>query len=157
MKSEYLRISGIPAILWGEPSEKLFIFVHGENSSKESAEDFARIVGEYGYMTLSFDLPGCGERANICSACVVEPCDLFHAARDLTVIYDYACTRWGLSLCAKGKSAGFSAAAFDGKRFETCIFDSPDIPEDRLRGLSDKVSIGFPTETGFESFIRSSL
>ena len=62
MKSEYLRISGIPVILWGEPSEMLFIFVHGENSSKEEAEEFAGIVGGYGIQTLSFDLPGSGER-----------------------------------------------------------------------------------------------
>lgn len=30
-----LKIEGIPAILWGEPSDKLFIAIHGNMSSKD--------------------------------------------------------------------------------------------------------------------------
>jgi dTDP-4-amino-4,6-dideoxygalactose transaminase len=35
MKTENLKIKNIPAISWGEPSEKLFIAVHGDKSSKD--------------------------------------------------------------------------------------------------------------------------
>lgn len=34
MRAEKLRISGIPAILWGEPSDQWIIAVHGSRSSK---------------------------------------------------------------------------------------------------------------------------
>lgn len=35
MKKEFLKINGIPAILWGEKSENLIIAVHGNSSYKE--------------------------------------------------------------------------------------------------------------------------
>jgi hypothetical protein len=35
-------IDGIPAILWGERSEKIYIHVHGKMSRKEYAEIICR-------------------------------------------------------------------------------------------------------------------
>ena len=37
MFKERFKINNIPAILWGEKSEKLFIAVHGNMSNKEDA------------------------------------------------------------------------------------------------------------------------
>lgn len=51
-----IEIDNIPAILWGEPSDKIYIFVHGKMSSKESAHEFSQIASERGYQVLSFDL-----------------------------------------------------------------------------------------------------
>ena len=56
MISQKLDVSGIPAILWGAPSDKVFIYVHGKFSRKEYAERFADIAETYGWQTLSFDL-----------------------------------------------------------------------------------------------------
>ncbi len=44
MKKERLSIRGIPAILWGENSDKIYIYVHGKMSRKEYAEGFAEIA-----------------------------------------------------------------------------------------------------------------
>lgn len=62
MKKQNMRIGGIPAILWGEPSEHVYLHVHGKQSCKELAEEFAQIAQEKGFQTLSFDLPQHGER-----------------------------------------------------------------------------------------------
>jgi hypothetical protein len=35
MDKKHLSIDGIPSLLWGEPTGKLFIAVHGDLSSKE--------------------------------------------------------------------------------------------------------------------------
>ncbi len=43
MRHEKLMIEGIPAILWGNPSDKIYIHVHGKMSRKEYAESFADI------------------------------------------------------------------------------------------------------------------
>lgn len=160
MKKEYLYIDRIPAILFGETSDELFIYVHGKGSSKEAAEELAGIVGEYGFQTLSFDLPGCGERGNICSACLPEPCDHDHVVRDLLIIADWAAGNYSkLSLYARDY-AGFCLEAFGtalgGAKFERCIFDSPDIAEG-LDVLGKKVSTGSPDRFGFDGFVRNSL
>lgn len=157
MKTEYIHISGIPAILWGKRSDKLFLFVHDVGSSKESAEGFALIAAEYGYMTLSFDLPGSGDRANICSACVIEPCDLWHASRDLEIVRSYARNLGSLSLYAKGKGAEFSAAAFEKGAFDICVIESPELPADAFKKLGNRVSVGHPSAFDLESFVRSSI
>lgn len=41
-----IKINDIPAIVWGEKSDKVYLFVHGKMSSKESAEVFAEIAEE---------------------------------------------------------------------------------------------------------------
>ena len=35
---------GIPAVLWGGPSDKIYIYVHGKQGYKEYAEAFAKIA-----------------------------------------------------------------------------------------------------------------
>lgn len=153
MKQEYLRIDGIPSILWGEPSEKLFIFVHGENSSKEEAEEFAGIVGGYGIQTLSFDLPGSGERGNICSACMPEPCDLVHSVRDLRIILDWTRERYPRVSLFVRDHAKFCLEAFSGQEFERLIFVSPDT---EVTGFAN-ARVGSPDRFAFDRFIRDSF
>ncbi len=43
MKQKF-ALGTIPAIVWGEPSDKVYLFVHGKNSRKEEAEGFANIA-----------------------------------------------------------------------------------------------------------------
>ena len=57
MKRARIEIQGIPALVWGEPSDKVYLCVHGKMSSKESAQGLAEIAEEKGYQTISFDLP----------------------------------------------------------------------------------------------------
>lgn len=35
MNKNYFKIDTIPAILWGEPSDKVYLFVHGKGGNKE--------------------------------------------------------------------------------------------------------------------------
>ena len=40
MKKQTLKIESIPAIIWGEKSDSVYIYVHGKMSSKEEAQGF---------------------------------------------------------------------------------------------------------------------
>lgn len=121
MKKELLCIEGIPAILWGEPSEKIYIHVHGKMSRKEYAEQFAKIADSKGWQTLSFDLPEHGERTDSSYRC-----DIWNGIHDLNVIANHAFAGWktaALYACSLG--AYFSLNAYSDRKFEKCLFQSP--------------------------------
>lgn len=121
MIQQALRIGGIPAILWGKPSDKVYIHVHGKQSRKEYAEEFATLAEERGYQTLSFDLPRHGEREM-----EATPCDIWHGVEDLRLIGAYVFPRWReVSLFACSLGACFSLHAWQGKPFRRCLFQSP--------------------------------
>ena len=121
MLQEKLRIGEIPAILWGAPSERLYIHVHGKMSRKEYAESFAVIAAEKGFQTLSFDLPDHGERAG-----AGEPCDVWHGIRDLDLVADWAFGRYReVSLFACSLGAYFALNAYPSRAFGNCLFQSP--------------------------------
>lgn len=63
MDAERCDIAGIPAVVWGDKSDRAYVYVHGKMSRKEYARDFARIARQKGFQTVSFDLPEHGERA----------------------------------------------------------------------------------------------
>ena len=44
MKVQKIKIGDIPAVIWGEQSNKIYIHVHGKMSCKEYAESFAEIA-----------------------------------------------------------------------------------------------------------------
>ena len=44
MQTEHLTIGGIPAVLYGEPCDRAWLFVHGKCGFKEEAEAFAGIA-----------------------------------------------------------------------------------------------------------------
>lgn len=118
---ETLCIDGIPAILWGKPSTKIYIHVHGKMSRKEYAEQFASIAERKGYQTLSFDLPEHGER--IGDTC---RCDVWNGIHDLNIIADYVFPRWDkVSLFAGSLGAYFSLNAYTGRAFAKALFQSP--------------------------------
>ena len=55
--AEKLYIDKIPAILWGEPSKKICIYIHGQGGNKKEAEYFSKKVCKYGWQVISIDLP----------------------------------------------------------------------------------------------------
>ena len=121
MLRKSLTIVGIPALLWGDASDRVYIHVHGKMSRKEAAEGFALIAGEHGWQTLSFDLPGHGERAGL-----PDPCDVWTGVRDLNRIADYAFANWPrVSLFACSLGAYFALNAYGGRKLERCLFQSP--------------------------------
>lgn len=121
MKTKRILINDIPAIIWGEQSEKIYIHVHGKLSRKEYADSFAEIAEKKGYQTLSFDLPEHGERAQSSYRC-----DIWNGMNDLASIADFAFLKWKeVSLFACSLGAYFSLNTYIDKPFEKCLFLSP--------------------------------
>lgn len=121
MKKEKLYIESIPAVVWGEESDKAYIYVHGKMSDKESAFLFAKTADRGGYQTISFDLPEHGERKGR-----EYKCDIINGIADLTQIGNYAFNRWKkMSLFGCSIGAFFSLHAYRDLSFENCLFQSP--------------------------------
>jgi uncharacterized protein len=121
MLKQTLWVGTIPAILWGPPSDKAYIFVHGRMSRKEDAEGFADIAEAKGYQVISFDLPEHGERKT-----EDYPCTVQNAVQDLHKVEDYARHSWRqLSLFASSLGAFFSLIAYPDAPFGKCLFLSP--------------------------------
>ena len=62
MKKQNLTLAGVPAILYGERSRKVYLYVHGKNGCKEEAERFAQTACSAGWQVLAIDLPEHGAR-----------------------------------------------------------------------------------------------
>ena len=130
MKRSSFTIEGLPAIRWGEVSDKLFIAVHGASGSKddEGITIFAEEAVRKGYQVLSFDLPEHGDRKGENYLCNVQ-----NGVRDLTVIGAYAqniSTHLSLFACSLG--AYFSLLAYRDCPFEQCLFLSPIVDMQRI-------------------------
>lgn len=116
-----LQIKNIPALLWGEKSDKIYIFVHGKMSSKMDAADFAQIAIAAKYQVLSFDLPEHGDREQ-----QDYPCNVWNGIYDLTIISDYVQKRWSnISLFAVSLGAYFSLLSYKNLPLKKCLFLSP--------------------------------
>lgn len=124
MTYEKLTIGRIPAILWGEPSDKVFLYVHGKMSRKEHAEVFASIAEKNGWQTVSFDLPESGERMDD-HECRL---DVWNGTKDLAAVADYVFASWkkvGLYACSLGAYFALNTFANGDRNFEKCLFLSP--------------------------------
>lgn len=121
MNTEKLQIQGIPAVIYGEPGEKVWLYVHGKQSAKEAAERFARTACAKGWQVLSVDLPEHGERTG-----GPVPLDPWHAVPELREILKWAALRWSQkALRCTSLGAWFSLLAFEGEAFEQALFVSP--------------------------------
>ncbi len=121
MEPSKITIGGIPALVWGQPSDKVYLCVHGKMSSKESAQGLAEIAAEKGWQTISFDLPQHGERVH-----EADRCDVWNGVRDLLLVGDYVFRRWKqVALYACSLGAYFSLHAYAERPFCNCLFQSP--------------------------------
>ncbi|MCL1802023.1 MAG: alpha/beta hydrolase [Eubacteriaceae bacterium] len=128
MKKEILKIENIPAIIWGEKSDSLYIFVHGKMSNKDEAQGFAEISKPKGYQVLSFDLPEHGDRKD-----EEYPCNAWNGIYDLGIIANYAQRNWNsINLYACSLGAYFSLLAYKNLPIKKCLFLSPILDMQRL-------------------------
>jgi len=130
MKKQCLMIEGIPAVLWGEASDELFIAVHGDQSNKE--DKVIAILAEEatakGYQTLSFDLPEHGERKEENRLRNVPSC-----IEDLSKIMGYARTiSEDISLFGCSLGAYFSMMAYGSDLLLQALFLSPVVDMRRI-------------------------
>ena len=130
MKEERFFIQNIPAIVYGDSSEILFLYIHGKMGCKEEAGRFAEIVCQKGYQVLSIDLPGHGERAQ-----EMERFVPWEAVPELRTVYDYSKEHWkSVSLYANSIGAYFSLLAFREDKIEKSLFVSPVLDMEKLIG-----------------------
>jgi hypothetical protein len=112
MIAEAFHIGSTPALLIGEKSEKVFLYVYGLHGRKEEALAFAEVALLKGYQVMAIDLPV--ER----NPWVVLPL--------LNEIRDYLYENWKcVSIRANSIGAWFSLLAFQGKNVDQALFVSP--------------------------------
>jgi uncharacterized protein len=119
---EHIRINGIPAIIQGKESARVYIAVHGKMGSKEDFTDFSAKAEIKKYQMLSFDLPEHGERKNDKE----YSCNIYNGMHDLGIVMKYAHRRWDeISLAAVSLGAYFSLMAYKEEELHKCLFISP--------------------------------
>lgn len=128
MKEEHILVQEIPAVLYGDSSEKLFLYIHGKMGCKEEAARFAEIVCPKGYQVLSMDLPGHGERAD-----EMERFVPWEVVPELQAVYGNARQCWQkINLYANSIGAYFSLLAFRDTKLEKSLFVSPILDMEKL-------------------------
>lgn len=130
METHQINIAGIPAILWGPMSKRLFIAVHGDKSCKsdEVIAEFAKEAAGKGYCTLSFDLPEHGDRKEEPRLCSVQNC-----VEDLTAVMKYARTlSCDISLFGCSMGAYFGMLAYRDESLGQALFLSPVVDMKRI-------------------------
>ena len=128
MNPQFFQIGHIPAALWGPPSERVIVAVHGAQSSKTDVP--FRLLAETfpGCQVLSFDLPEHGDRKDEPTLCKPPVC-----VQELSAVLDFAeSRRTDLGLFAVSMGAYFSLLACPGRRISHAWFLSPVVDMERL-------------------------
>lgn len=121
MKADFFTIDSVPAVLYGCPSEKVCLFIHGKCGCKEEGELFAEYARRKGWQVLAVDLPEHGARKG-----ETDTFNPWHAVPELKQLISYAQERYQkFALRANSIGAWFSMLAFPDVRFEKCLFVSP--------------------------------
>ena len=107
-----LIIGSTPALLIGEKSEKIFLYVHGLHGRKEEALAFAEVAVPKGYQVLGIDLH-------------VEhkPWEVLPL---LNEVRDYLYQNWkSVSVRANSIGSWFSLLVFQSKKVDQALFVAP--------------------------------
>lgn len=108
MREEAFSLGAVPAVVYGEEADRVFLFVHGRCGCKEEGRDFAALAAPFGWQVLAVDLPEHGARQG-----GPEPLDPWHAVPELQSAMEYARGRWRrVALRATSIGAWFSMLAF---------------------------------------------
>ncbi len=119
-KKEF-NINTIPAIVWGNTSKKLYLYIHGKDGNKEEANHISEVVLKYNYQVLSIDLPEHGDRKGETNS--FNP---WHIVPELNSVMLFAKKHWkNISLFANSIGAWFSMLCFSNERLNQCLFVSP--------------------------------
>lgn len=126
--AQHVKIKQIPAIIWGNPSDRAYLYVHGQAGAKEEAEWFADVANRHGWQVISIDLPEHGERKGqraSCSPWTVVP--------ELLSVMEYMKKHWAhIALFANSIGAWFSMLSFKNETIEKSLFVSPVLDMERL-------------------------
>lgn len=107
-----LNIGSTPALMIGDKSDKVFLFVHGLHGRKEEVLAFAEVAVPRGYQVLGIDLP-----------VVRKPWEVLPL---LNEVRDYLYENWKhVSIRTNSIGSWFSLLAFQGQEVEQALFVSP--------------------------------
>lgn len=128
MTEETFLIDRIPAVLYGEPSQRVYLFVHGQCGHKEEGLAFAEIACPAGHQVLAIDLPEHGERQS-----EEKQFNPWTVVPELRAVLRYMESRWGeINVRANSIGAHFSMLAFAGADIHKALFVSPILNMERL-------------------------
>lgn len=128
MKTENILIGQIPAVLYGDPSENVWLFVHGQGGCKEEASVFAEIAVPAGYQVLGIDLPEHGARKE--DAGRFNP---WSVVPELQAVAEHMKSRWKrISVRANSIGSYFSMLALEHEPIGKALFVSPVVDMERL-------------------------
>ena len=128
MRPEAFTLNGIPALCWGRPSRRGFLYLHGQGGDKAEAAAFAARAAEAGWQTVSVDLPGHGDRAAEAAELVpwrMEP-ELRCALAELRGRWDQT------ALFGHSLGAWFGLTAFQGLPLAGALLLSPVVDMEAL-------------------------
>lgn len=112
MKTEITTIGSVDAIILGDSSSKVFLFVHGQGGNKEEAIPFAEIAVPKGYQVIGIDLPVMDQSWEVLA--------MFNEVKEyLYQNYD------SVSIRANSIGAWFSLLCFQDKVIDQALFVSP--------------------------------
>lgn len=121
MLERRFKIEDVPAVVYGDASDKAYLFVHGQCGCKEEGLAFAEIACPAGYQVLAVDLPEHGARQgekNRLNPWTVVP--------ELKMVSAYMKPRWSeIGVRANSIGAHFSMLALDGEALCKALFVSP--------------------------------
>lgn len=128
MKQQSLQIAGIPALLCGEESSKVYLYIHGKMGCKEEALPFVELACPAGYQVLAIDLPEHGARKNSPEQLlpwVVVP--------ELQAVYARMKPVWAhIRLYGVSIGAWFAMLALEEKPIRNALFVSPVVDMEAL-------------------------
>ena len=128
MKTQKLEISGIPALLYGEESRKVYLYVHGKNGSAAEAARFARTACPAGWQVLAVDLPEHGTRKNSPEKLVP-----WVVTRELQTVYARMQPVWKhIRVYGVSIGAWFAMQALQTQKPEKALLVSPVVDMEKL-------------------------
>lgn len=128
MEKIKLEIAGIPAVLYGKRSRKVYLYVHGKNGSAAEAARFARTACPAGWQVLAVDLPEHGTRKNSPEKLVP-----WVVTRELQAVYARMHPVWKhIRVYGVSIGAWFAMQALQTQKPEKALLVSPVVDMEKL-------------------------
>ena len=117
-----------PYLCYGQTSDQVCLFLHGQSGHKEEGERFAQIANPKGWQVVAIDLPQHGQRQG-----GAEPFLPWVVVPELEQVWQELQGRWKrIALRANSIGAWLAMLALAGKPVDTCLFVSPGVDMENL-------------------------
>ena len=117
-----------PYLCYGQTSDQVCLFLHGQSGHKEEGERFAQIATPKGWQVVAIDLLQHGQRQG-----GAEPFLPWVVVPELEQVWQELQGRWKrIALRANSIGAWLAMLALAGKPVDTCLFVSPVVDMENL-------------------------